>query len=100
MGQCIFFIYFPHAFPSNSAPNPDTESPTPDLKTPEGNATVSLKQKEEQALMKAKMLANAVHYIWETGEDKYMLRYFHTGFWLSCEKHHSGEGKRVGFFHF
>lgn len=44
--------------------------------------------------MKAKKLANAVHYIWETGEDKYMLRYFHTGFWLSCEKHHNGEGMR------
>ena len=40
--------------------------------------------------MKRKQLANAVHYIWETGEDKYMLRYFHTGFWLSCEKHNEG----------
>ncbi|XP_062386101.1 germ cell-specific gene 1-like protein [Sardina pilchardus] len=37
------------------------------------------------------LMANAVHYIWETGEDKYMLRYFHTGFWLSCEKHNQGE---------
>lgn len=67
------------------------ESPTPDPKDSGSNVTVSPKQKEEQALMKAKKLANAVHYIWETGEDKYMLRYFHTGFWLSCEKHH-GEG--------
>uniref|UniRef100_A0A672F8Y8 Si:ch211-232m10.6 n=1 Tax=Salarias fasciatus TaxID=181472 RepID=A0A672F8Y8_SALFA len=38
-----------------------------------------------------KQMANAVHYIWETGEDKYMLRYFHTGFWLSCEKHNEGD---------
>uniref|UniRef100_A0A3B4U424 Si:ch211-149k23.9 n=1 Tax=Seriola dumerili TaxID=41447 RepID=A0A3B4U424_SERDU len=30
---------------------------------------------------------NAVHYIWETGEDKFAFRYFHTGFWESCEKH-------------
>ncbi|KAK3508533.1 hypothetical protein QTP70_031919 [Hemibagrus guttatus] len=75
-----------------------TESPTPDPKTPESNATVSLKQKEEKALMKAKKLANAVHYIWETGEDKYMLRYFHTGFWLSCEKHHSSEGEKCRSF--
>ncbi|XP_028677286.1 germ cell-specific gene 1-like protein [Erpetoichthys calabaricus] len=36
-------------------------------------------------------LANAVHYIWETGEDKFTFRYFHTGFWLSCERHHDGE---------
>uniref|UniRef100_W5MNB3 Uncharacterized protein n=1 Tax=Lepisosteus oculatus TaxID=7918 RepID=W5MNB3_LEPOC len=40
----------------------------------------------------ARQLANAVHYIWETGEDKYMFRYFHTGFWHSCEKHYDGKG--------
>ncbi|XP_006010778.1 germ cell-specific gene 1-like protein [Latimeria chalumnae] len=34
---------------------------------------------------------NLVQYIWETGEDKYTFRYFHTGFWLSCEAHHAGE---------
>uniref|UniRef100_A0A8C0GV22 Germ cell-specific gene 1-like protein n=1 Tax=Chelonoidis abingdonii TaxID=106734 RepID=A0A8C0GV22_CHEAB len=33
---------------------------------------------------------NVVQYIWETGEDKYAFRYFHTGFWLSCEEHHGG----------
>uniref|UniRef100_A0A671K8R0 Germ cell-specific gene 1-like protein n=1 Tax=Sinocyclocheilus anshuiensis TaxID=1608454 RepID=A0A671K8R0_9TELE len=32
-----------------------------------------------------------VHYIWETGEDNYTFRYFHTGFWESCEKHADGE---------
>lgn len=53
---------------------------------------MSPKQKEELARIRAKNLANAVHYIWETGEDKYMLRYFHTGFWLSCEKHNDGKG--------
>lgn len=34
---------------------------------------------------------NVVQYIWETGEDKYAFRYFHTGFWRSCEEHHGGE---------
>uniref|UniRef100_A0A3P8WNX4 Germ cell-specific gene 1-like protein n=1 Tax=Cynoglossus semilaevis TaxID=244447 RepID=A0A3P8WNX4_CYNSE len=34
---------------------------------------------------------NAVQYIWETGEDKYAFRYFHTGFWKSCEKHNDEE---------
>lgn len=56
---------------------------------------MSIKQKEEEARIRAQNLANAVHYIWETGEDKYMLRYFHTGFWQSCEKHHDGKGKDV-----
>lgn len=54
---------------------------------------MSPNQKEELDQMRAKKLANAVHYIWETGEDKYMLRYFHTGFWLSCEKHNDGAGE-------
>ncbi|KAF5895853.1 germ cell-specific 1-like protein, partial [Clarias magur] len=48
--------------------------------------------------MEAKKLANAVHYIWETGEDKYMLRYFHTGFWHSCEKLHNGDGEKCRSF--
>ncbi|XP_068188632.1 germ cell-specific gene 1-like protein [Antennarius striatus] len=68
-----------------------TETPTPDPRSPASNATLSPLQREEQARAKRKQLANAVHYIWETGEDKYMLRYFHTGFWLSCEKHNEGE---------
>ncbi|XP_069056706.1 germ cell-specific gene 1-like protein [Pleurodeles waltl] len=29
---------------------------------------------------------NVVHYNWETGDDKFSYRYFHTGFWHSCEK--------------
>ncbi|MBN3322904.1 GSG1L protein, partial [Atractosteus spatula] len=47
--------------------------------------------KEELARIRQRQLANAVHYIWETGEDKYMFRYFHTGFWHSCEKHYDGK---------
>uniref|UniRef100_A0A4W5PXB0 Si:ch211-232m10.6 n=1 Tax=Hucho hucho TaxID=62062 RepID=A0A4W5PXB0_9TELE len=48
-------------------------------------------QNNKQTRLRKKALANAVHYIWETGEDKYMLRYFHTGFWLSCEAHNEEE---------
>lgn len=66
------------------------EAPTPDPKSSVSNVTLSPKQKEELARIRRKQLANAVQYIWETGEDKYMLRYFHTGFWLSCEKHNEG----------
>ncbi|KAL4658689.1 germ cell-specific gene 1-like protein [Arapaima gigas] len=54
-------------------------------------ATSPQKKEEEQEQNHQRQLANAVHYMWETGEDKYMLRYFHTGFWLSCEKHNEGE---------
>uniref|UniRef100_A0A673FVX4 Germ cell-specific gene 1-like protein n=1 Tax=Sinocyclocheilus rhinocerous TaxID=307959 RepID=A0A673FVX4_9TELE len=75
-----------------------TEVPTTDPKKPDSNVTMSPKQKEEQARMRAKNLANAVHYIWETGEDKYMLRYFYTGFWLSCEKHNDGAGEKCRSF--
>eukprot|EP00061_Rhincodon_typus_P001724 g15576.t1 len=31
-----------------------------------------------------------VHYVWETGDDRFSFRYFHTGFWLSCEEHSEG----------
>nr|XP_008115423.1 PREDICTED: germ cell-specific gene 1-like protein isoform X2 [Anolis carolinensis] len=34
---------------------------------------------------------HVVQYIWETGEDKFSFRYFHTGFWFSCEEHHGAE---------
>lgn len=27
-----------------------------------------------------------VQYIWESGEDKYVMRKFHTGIWFSCEQ--------------
>ncbi|CAI9604341.1 unnamed protein product [Staurois parvus] len=37
---------------------------------------------------------NAVHYNWETGDDKFAFKYFHTGFWFSCEKHLGEESCR------
>lgn len=39
-----------------------------------------------------------VQYIWETGEDKYVMRKFHTGIWFSCEQHinMTGEFARRG----
>lgn len=73
------------------------EAPTPDPKSSVSNVTLSPLQKEELAKIRRKQLANAVQYIWETGEDKYMLRYFHTGFWLSCEKHNEGLRAFRGF---
>lgn len=72
-------------------PLPPPEAPTPDPRNPPSNVTLTPLQREQLAILRRKQLANAVHYIWETGEDKYMLRYFHTGFWLSCEKHNEGE---------
>lgn len=32
-------------------------------------------------------------YIWETGEDKFVLRKFHTGIWFSCEQNVDLVGK-------
>uniref|UniRef100_A0A674I5X9 GSG1 like n=1 Tax=Terrapene triunguis TaxID=2587831 RepID=A0A674I5X9_9SAUR len=29
---------------------------------------------------------NVVHYSWETGDDRFLFRYFHTGIWYSCEE--------------
>ncbi|KAM9393622.1 LOW QUALITY PROTEIN: germ cell-specific gene 1-like protein [Pholidichthys leucotaenia] len=36
---------------------------------------------------------NKVHYSWETGDDRFLFRRFHTGIWYSCEEniHESGE---------
>lgn len=34
-----------------------------------------------------------VQYIWETGEDKYVMRKFHTGIWFSCEQNIDMSGK-------
>lgn len=34
-----------------------------------------------------------VQYIWETGEDKYVMRKFHTGIWFSCEQNINMSGK-------
>ncbi|KAI3358189.1 hypothetical protein L3Q82_003188 [Scortum barcoo] len=86
---CLSPVKMKNCGQNNSQPY-TTEAPTPDPRFPPSNITLSPLQKEELARIKRKQLANAVHYIWETGEDKYMLRYFHTGFWLSCEKHNEG----------
>ncbi|XP_034747641.1 germ cell-specific gene 1-like protein [Etheostoma cragini] len=87
---CLSPVKLKNCGQNNSQPY-TTEMPTPDPRQPPTNVTLSPLQKEELARTKRKQLANAVHYIWETGEDKYMLRYFHTGFWLSCEKHNEGK---------
>uniref|UniRef100_A0A3Q3SQK1 Si:ch211-232m10.6 n=2 Tax=Mastacembelus armatus TaxID=205130 RepID=A0A3Q3SQK1_9TELE len=87
---CLSPIKMKNCGQNNSQPY-TVEAFTVDPKNPSFNATLSPLQKEELAMIQKQQLANAVHYIWETGEDKYMLRYFHTGFWLSCEKHNEGE---------
>ncbi|XP_072304342.1 germ cell-specific gene 1-like protein [Eucyclogobius newberryi] len=86
---CLSPVKMKNCGQNNSHPY-TTEAPTPDPKMRASNMTLSPLQKEELARLRKKQLANAVQYIWETGEDKYMLRYFHTGFWLSCEKHQEG----------
>ncbi|XP_078466892.1 germ cell-specific gene 1-like protein [Lampetra planeri] len=35
---------------------------------------------------------HVIHYTWDTGDDKYAYRFFHTGFWLSCEENIYKEG--------
>ncbi|KAM3922032.1 germ cell-specific gene 1-like protein 2 isoform 2-T2 [Leptodactylus fuscus] len=35
---------------------------------------------------------SAVHYSWETGDDKFIERNFHAGIWFSCEENISGDG--------
>ncbi|XP_077065796.1 germ cell-specific gene 1-like protein isoform X2 [Siphateles boraxobius] len=82
---CLSPVKMKNCGQNNSEPY-TTESPTPD---PRG--TLPPKRREELARIRQRQLANAVHYIWETGEDKYTFRYFHTGFWESCEKHADGE---------
>ncbi|XP_039509580.1 germ cell-specific gene 1-like protein [Pimephales promelas] len=39
-----------------------------------------------------------VQYIWETGEDKFVLRKFHTGIWFSCEQNVDLVGERCRSF--
>ncbi|CAG5888818.1 unnamed protein product [Menidia menidia] len=87
---CLSPVKMKNCGKNNSQPY-TTEAPTVDPRAPVSNVTLTPQQKEELARIKKKQLANAVQYIWETGEDKYMLRYFHTGFWLSCEKHNEGD---------
>ncbi|XP_049648071.1 germ cell-specific gene 1 protein isoform X2 [Accipiter gentilis] len=35
---------------------------------------------------------DVVHYSWETGDDRFAFKYFHTGMWLSCEESMEGPG--------
>lgn len=37
-----------------------------------------------------------VQYIWESGEDKYVMRKFHTGIWFSCEQNINMTGEFPG----
>lgn len=37
--------------------------------------------------------SNAVQYIWEMGDDKFVDRKFHAGIWYSCEEIINGEGE-------
>ncbi|XP_054637301.1 germ cell-specific gene 1-like protein isoform X2 [Dunckerocampus dactyliophorus] len=83
---CLSPVKMKNCGQNNSEPY-TTESPTQNP----FNRTLSPARREELAKIRQRQLANAVHYIWETGEDKFAFRYFHTGFWESCEKHSDGE---------
>eukprot|EP00063_Salmo_salar_P082422 XP_014057257.1 PREDICTED: germ cell-specific gene 1-like protein isoform X2 [Salmo salar] len=83
---CLSPVKMRNCGQNNSEPY-TTESPTQNPY----NRTLSPQRRDELAKIRQRQLDNAVHYIWETGEDKYTFRYFHTGFWESCEKHVDGE---------
>ncbi|MED6235293.1 hypothetical protein ATANTOWER_022425 [Ataeniobius toweri] len=42
--------------------------------------------------------SRVVQYIWETGEDKYLMRKFHTGIWFSCEQNINMKGEKCRSF--
>uniref|UniRef100_A0A663E0U0 Germ cell-specific gene 1-like protein n=1 Tax=Aquila chrysaetos chrysaetos TaxID=223781 RepID=A0A663E0U0_AQUCH len=42
--------------------------------------------------------SNAVQYIWETGDDKFIDRKFHAGIWYSCEEIVGEEGEKCRSF--
>ncbi|XP_024122799.1 germ cell-specific gene 1-like protein [Oryzias melastigma] len=83
---CLSPVKMKNCGQNNSEPY-TTESPTQNP----FNQTLSPARRDELAKIRQRQLANAVHYIWETGEDKFAFRYFHTGFWESCEKQNDGE---------
>ncbi|XP_016109893.1 germ cell-specific gene 1-like protein [Sinocyclocheilus grahami] len=39
-----------------------------------------------------------VHYSWETGDDRFLFRHFHTGIWYSCEENIHGGGEKCRSF--
>uniref|UniRef100_A0A803VDL7 Germ cell associated 1 n=1 Tax=Ficedula albicollis TaxID=59894 RepID=A0A803VDL7_FICAL len=41
---------------------------------------------------------DSVHYSWETGDDRFAFRYFHTGMWLSCEESLEGPEEKCRSF--
>ncbi|XP_053706707.1 germ cell-specific gene 1-like protein [Synchiropus splendidus] len=41
---------------------------------------------------------NKVHYSWETGDDRFLFRRFHTGIWYSCEENIHGPGEKCRSF--
>ncbi|NWX48557.1 GSG1 protein, partial [Steatornis caripensis] len=41
---------------------------------------------------------DVVHYSWETGDDRFVFRYFHTGMWLSCEESMEGPEEKCRSF--
>ncbi|XP_063064156.1 germ cell-specific gene 1-like protein [Engraulis encrasicolus] len=41
---------------------------------------------------------NKVVYSWETGDDRFLFRYFHTGIWYSCEEDVLGGGEQCRSF--
>ncbi|XP_067407310.1 germ cell-specific gene 1-like protein isoform X6 [Emydura macquarii macquarii] len=41
---------------------------------------------------------NVVHYSWETGDDRFLFRYFHTGIWYSCEENINTAGEKCRSF--
>ncbi|XP_069809551.1 germ cell-specific gene 1-like protein isoform X1 [Dendropsophus ebraccatus] len=42
--------------------------------------------------------SGALHYTWETGDDKFIERHFHAGIWFSCEEKVSGDGEKCRSF--
>ncbi|XP_062304064.1 germ cell-specific gene 1-like protein [Osmerus eperlanus] len=41
---------------------------------------------------------NKVIYSWETGDDRFLFRQFHTGIWFSCEENIHDEGEKCRSF--
>ncbi|XP_078274588.1 germ cell-specific gene 1-like protein isoform X1 [Rhinoraja longicauda] len=42
--------------------------------------------------------SNLGQYSWDTGDDKFFFRYFHTGIWYSCEENINGIGEKCQNF--
>uniref|UniRef100_A0A803SXM1 Germ cell-specific gene 1-like protein n=1 Tax=Anolis carolinensis TaxID=28377 RepID=A0A803SXM1_ANOCA len=41
---------------------------------------------------------SVVHYSWETGDDRFLFRYFHAGIWYSCEENINDPGEKCRSF--